>query len=55
MCFNPVKALPYAVGGLVGGSMLKSAFGGKKAKASTAEPAATSTAGTIGPSPSYGS
>ncbi len=49
MCMNPMKALPYAVGGLVGGSMLKNAFGDKKRKP---DERVTSTPGTIGASPS---
>jgi hypothetical protein len=28
MCMNPLKAAPYAIGGLLGGTALKSAFGG---------------------------
>lgn len=44
MCMNPMKALPYAVGGLVGGSVLKSVFGKKKDKTRIDEPVRTTSA-----------
>lgn len=47
---NPMKALPYAVGGLVGGPLLKSAFGKKKRPDGRIEE--RSTAPTFGASPS---
>lgn len=54
MCL-PAAVAPYAIGGLLGGSLLKKAFGGSKGgnKAPAASPAPMTTAGTVGPPP-YG-
>lgn len=48
---NPVKALPYAVGGLLGGTAIKAMFK-KKGGAAPSSPSATTTPGVVGPSPS---
>lgn len=52
MCMNPMKALPYAVGGLLGGTLLKKAFGGGSNNKSSAAAPVTSSAGTITANPS---
>ena len=52
MCMNPLKALPYPAGGLIGGSLIKSAFDGKKKNKPEAVGAPMVTQGVTGPSPS---
>jgi hypothetical protein len=51
----PMKVAPYAIGGLLGGSLLKSAFGskgGNHKQQPAAQQPMTST-GTVGPAPSF--